>query len=152
MTTVSYRIPSAHFLPLEPASSKDYGKMFINNKKVERNPKEYQAVVEVLPEGWLFVAPPLLIFDLSQAALIQSSYASYREGNGLTMFVSIRSMIFDLWSSSGGSQVSSYRSAHGAHPEERGNESDPMDLPYPIQKSTSLIVCKDGRGRSGQVR
>ncbi|GMT19634.1 hypothetical protein PFISCL1PPCAC_10931, partial [Pristionchus fissidentatus] len=41
----------AHFIPLEPMAAKDYGKMFINNKKVERNPKEYQAVVEVLPEG-----------------------------------------------------------------------------------------------------
>lgn len=127
--------------------------MFINNKKVERNPKEYQAVVEVLPEGWPFVAPLLLIFDLSQDARIQSSYASYRADSGRIMFVSMDqwSLIFDLC------QVARKYRRIALHmvrtlKNEVMNLTQWTNLPYPMQKSTSLIVCKDGRGRSGQVR
>ncbi|KAF8368065.1 hypothetical protein PRIPAC_85894 [Pristionchus pacificus] len=95
----------AHFLPLEPASSKDYGKMFINNKKVERNPKEYQAVVEVLPEG----CSNSIIVRFIQGRQWPDHVARKYRRIALHMVRTLKN-----------------------------------------EKSTSLIVCKDGRGRSGQ--
>ncbi|GMR54293.1 hypothetical protein PMAYCL1PPCAC_24488 [Pristionchus mayeri] len=95
----------AHFLPLEPASSKDYGKMFVNNKKVERNPKEYQAVVEVLPEG----CSNSIIVRFIQGRQWPEHVARKYRRIALHMVRTLKN-----------------------------------------EKSTSLIVCKDGRGKSGQ--
>ncbi|GMT01290.1 hypothetical protein PENTCL1PPCAC_30691 [Pristionchus entomophagus] len=95
----------AHFLPLEPLSSKDYGKMFVNNKKVERNPKEYQAVVEVLPEG----CSNSIIVRFLQCRRWPDQVARKYRRIALHMVRTLKN-----------------------------------------EKSTSLIVCKDGRGRSGQ--
>lgn len=41
----------AHFVPWKAGEAKDYGKMFVSNKKSTDTPDGVQSVLEVLPEG-----------------------------------------------------------------------------------------------------
>lgn len=41
----------AHFVPWKAGEAKDYGKMFVSNKKSTNTSDGVQSVLEVLPEG-----------------------------------------------------------------------------------------------------
>ncbi|GMR53285.1 hypothetical protein PMAYCL1PPCAC_23480, partial [Pristionchus mayeri] len=46
-----YKTTGAHFVPWKAGEAKDYGKMFVSNKKATDTKEGMQSVLEVLPEG-----------------------------------------------------------------------------------------------------